>query len=45
MTLVLALKWVLKDREGAVVSSDSKVTVGPVSYDTREGLSDTVEGG
>ena len=36
MTLVLALKWILEGREGVVVSSDSKVTVGPVSYETRK---------
>jgi len=36
MTLILALKWVLGGKEGVVVSSDSKVTVGPVSYETRK---------
>jgi len=36
MTLILALKWVLEGREGVVISSDSKVTVGPVSYETRK---------
>ncbi len=37
MTLVLALKWVFgSSREGVVVSSDSKATVGPVSYETRK---------
>lgn len=36
MTLILALKWILEDKEGVVVSSDSKVTVGPVSYETRK---------
>ena len=36
MTLVLALKWILEGKEGVVVSSDSKVTVGPVSYETRK---------
>jgi len=36
MTLILALKWVLGGKEGVVVSSDSKVTFGPVSYETRK---------
>jgi len=36
MTLILALKWVLEGKEGVVVSSDSKVTVGPISYETRK---------
>jgi len=36
MTLLLALKWVLGDKESVVVSSDSKVTIGPVSYETRK---------
>jgi 20S proteasome alpha/beta subunit len=36
LTLVLVLKWVFKDREGVVVSSDSKVTLGPVSFETRK---------
>lgn len=36
MTLILALKWVLDNREGIVMSSDSKATVGPVSYETRK---------
>ena len=33
MTLVLALRW---NRDGVVISSDSKVTVGPVSYEARK---------
>jgi len=36
MTLILALKWIVDGREGVVISSDSKVTVGPVSYETRK---------
>lgn len=36
MTLVLVLKWVLGGREGVVISSDSRATVGPVSYETRK---------
>jgi len=36
LTLILALKWVLEGKEGVVVSSDSKVTVGPISYETRK---------
>ena len=36
MTLLIALKWIIEGKEGVVVSSDSKVTVGPVSYETRK---------
>ncbi len=36
MTLLIALKWILEGREGVVVSSDSKVTVGPISYETKK---------
>ncbi|MEM4447252.1 MAG: hypothetical protein QW328_07155 [Nitrososphaerota archaeon] len=36
MTLLIALKWVIEGKEGVVISSDSKVTVGPVSYETRK---------
>jgi len=36
MTLLIALKWIHKGKEGVVISSDSKVTVGPVSYETRK---------
>jgi len=37
MTLLIALKWILKDgEEGVVVASDSKVTVGFVSYEARK---------
>ena len=36
MTLILALKWVLEEMEGVVVSSDSKATVGPISYEARK---------
>ena len=36
MTLILALKWVVEGKEGVVVSSDSRATVGPVSYETRK---------
>ncbi len=36
MTLLIALKWVFDDKEGVVVTSDSRVTVGPVSYETRK---------
>jgi len=36
MTLLIALKWFHKGKEGVVISSDSKVTVGPVSYETRK---------
>jgi len=36
LTLILALKWILGGREGVVVSSDSRVTVGPVSYEERK---------
>ncbi|MGB9760835.1 MAG: hypothetical protein ACPLZG_13480 [Thermoproteota archaeon] len=36
MTLVVALKWVRENNEGIVISSDSKATVGPVSYETRK---------
>jgi hypothetical protein len=32
----LALKWLLDGSESVVFSSDSKVTVGPVSYETRK---------
>jgi len=36
MTLILALKWVVEGNESVVISSDSKATVGPVSYETRK---------
>lgn len=36
MTLILALKWIHNGKESVVISSDSKVTVGPVSYETRK---------
>jgi hypothetical protein len=36
MTLLIALKWIIEGKEGVVVSSDSKATVGPVSYETRK---------
>ncbi|MEM0172261.1 MAG: hypothetical protein QXV57_06850 [Thermoproteota archaeon] len=36
MTLILALKWIFGSKEGVVISSDSKVTVGPVSYETKK---------
>jgi 20S proteasome alpha/beta subunit len=36
MTLILALKWLDKEGEGAVISSDSRATVGPVSYEARK---------
>jgi hypothetical protein len=36
LTLILALKWIIEGKEGVVVSSDSKATVGPVSYEVRK---------
>jgi len=36
MTLVIALKWIFKGRESVVVSSDSRVTVGPITYEARK---------
>ncbi|MCD6511216.1 MAG: hypothetical protein J7K45_01300 [Thaumarchaeota archaeon] len=36
MTLLIALKWLFEGKESVVVSSDSKVTFGPVSYETRK---------
>lgn len=36
MTLVLALKWLDGSNEGVVISSDSKATIGPVSYEVRK---------
>jgi len=36
MTLILALKWIIRDKEGVVISSDSKATVGPVSYEVKK---------
>ncbi|MEO9365043.1 MULTISPECIES: hypothetical protein [Candidatus Nitrosocaldus] len=30
------MKWIVNEKEGVVVSSDSKVTVGPISYETRK---------
>jgi len=35
LTLVLALKWIREGKEG-VVSSDSRATIGPVSYEVRK---------
>jgi len=36
MTLLIVLKWISKGKEGVVMSSDSKVTIGPISYETRK---------
>lgn len=36
MTLILALKWLLDDKECVVMSSDSKVTAGFVSYEVKK---------
>jgi len=36
MTLLVALKWIRDSKESVVVSSDSRVTIGPVSYETRK---------
>jgi len=37
MTLIAALKWISEDgKEGVLMASDSKVTVGPVSYEARK---------
>jgi len=36
MTLILALKWVLGGKEGVVISSDSRVTLGPITYETKK---------
>lgn len=36
MTLILALKWLLDDKECVVMSSDSKVTAGIVSYEAKK---------
>jgi 20S proteasome alpha/beta subunit len=36
MTLIIALKWIIEGNEGIVISSDSKATVGPVSYEARK---------
>jgi len=36
VTLLIALKWIVEGKEGVVVSSDSRATVGPVSYETRK---------
>jgi 20S proteasome alpha/beta subunit len=34
--LLIALKWIVEGKEGVVMSLDSKVSVGPVSYETRK---------
>ena len=36
MTLVLALKWYFGGSEAVVMASDSKVSLGPLSYDVRK---------
>jgi hypothetical protein len=36
MTLVIALKWLFKEGEAVLVSADSKVTMGPVSYEEKK---------
>ena len=36
MTLVLALKWQFKNSEAIVMASDSKVSLGPLSYDVKK---------
>ncbi len=36
MTLVIALKWVFNGKESVVISSDSRVTVGPITYEARK---------
>jgi hypothetical protein len=36
MTLVIALKWLMEGREGVLVSSDSRATFGPITYEVRK---------
>lgn len=36
MTLVIALKWIFNGKESVIISSDSKVTVGPITYEARK---------
>ncbi|MEM2099967.1 MAG: hypothetical protein QXV37_01415 [Candidatus Jordarchaeaceae archaeon] len=36
MTLVIALKWLTGEGEGVLISSDSKVTAGPIAYEVRK---------
>ncbi|RSN76300.1 hypothetical protein, partial [Candidatus Methanodesulfokora washburnensis] len=37
MTLIIALKWLDENsKEGVIISSDSRATVWPVSYETRK---------
>jgi len=36
MTLVIALKWIMEEGEGVLVSSDSRATFGPIAYEVRK---------
>lgn len=36
MTLVIALEWLWDGKMGVVVSSDSKITAGPMSYEEKK---------
>lgn len=36
MTLVIALKWLLGEEEGVLISSDSRATFGPIVYEVRK---------
>lgn len=36
MTLVIALKWLQKEGEGVLLSSDSRVTYGPIAYEVKK---------
>lgn len=36
MTLIIVLKWLVKEGEAIVMSSDSRVTAGPVAYEIRK---------
>ena len=36
VTLIIALKWLVEEGEAVVISSDSRVTAGPVAYETRK---------
>jgi len=36
MTLVLALKWYFEESEAILMASDSKVSLGPLSYDVKK---------
>lgn len=36
MTLIITLKWLMKEGEAVVVGSDSRATYGPITYEVKK---------